>query len=52
MANQWLPHPKTGADLTRTLVFGVTDKIQDDLLAEFTPDLKQFGRKIWRKFHH
>jgi hypothetical protein len=49
VANQWLPHPKTGADLTRTLIFGVTDKIQDDLLAEFSPDLKRFGRKIWRR---
>lgn len=52
VANQWRPHPKTGADLTRTLIFGITDKIQDDLLAEFSPDLKRFGRKIWRKIHH
>lgn len=52
VANQWLPHPQTGADLTRTLIFGITDKIQDDLLAEFSPDLKRVGRGIWRRIHH
>jgi hypothetical protein len=52
IANQWLPHPKTGADLSRTLIFGITDKIQDDLLEEFSPDLKRFGRRIWAKLHH
>ena len=52
VANQWRPEPKTGSDLARTLIFGITDKIQDDLLDEFSPDLKQFGRKIWRKVHH
>jgi hypothetical protein len=52
VANQWLPQPKTGADLTRTLVFGITDKIQNDLLTEFSPDLKRFGSKIWSRIHH
>jgi len=52
VANQWLPHPETGAELTRTLVFGITDKVQDNLLDEFSPDLKRFGLKIWRKIHH
>jgi hypothetical protein len=52
VANQWVPHPKTGADLARALIFGITDKIQDDLLAEFSPDLKRFGHKTWRKIHH
>ena len=51
VANEWLPHSQTGADLARTLIFGITDKIQDDILAEFSPDLKRFGRKIWRKIH-
>ena len=41
--------PKTSGDLTRALVFGVTDKIQDYLLREFTPELKQSGHGIWRK---
>ena len=52
VANQWLPHPKTGADLTRVLIFGITDKVQDDLLTEFSPDLERFGLKIWRRIHH
>jgi hypothetical protein len=43
VANQGLAHPKTGADLTRTLTFGITDKIQGDLMAEFSPDLNRFG---------
>jgi len=51
IANQWREDPKTGGDLTRALIFGVTDKIQDDLLNEFGPDLRRFGRKIWRKIH-
>jgi hypothetical protein len=51
VANQWLPHPQTGADLSRTLIFGITDKIQDDLLAEFSSDFKRFGHKIWGKIH-
>jgi len=52
VANQWLPHPQTGADLSRTLIFGVADKVSDDLLTEFSPDLRQFGHKVWRKIHH
>jgi hypothetical protein len=35
--------------LTRALVFGVTGRIQDDLLREFAPELKQFGHGIWWK---
>jgi hypothetical protein len=50
--NQWLPHPQTGGNLSRVLIFGITDKVQDDLLTEFSPDLKQFGHTIWRKIHH
>lgn len=49
IANQWRSDPKIGGNLTRALVFGVTDKIQDHLLVEFGPDLKRFGHKIWRK---
>jgi hypothetical protein len=49
IANRWRSDPKTGGDLTRALVFGVTDKVQDDLLREFSPELKQFGHGIWRK---
>ena len=52
IANQWQSKPEAGYTLSRALVFGVTDKIQGDLLQEFTPDLKQMGRKIWRKIRH
>jgi hypothetical protein len=52
ISNQWRSDPKTGYNLTRALVFGVTDKIQDDLVQEFSPDLKRFGHKIWRKIRH
>jgi hypothetical protein len=38
--------------LTRALVFGITDKIQEDLLQEFSPDLKRFGHGIWRKVRY
>ena len=51
VANEWLPHSQTGADLARTLIFGITNKIRDDILAEFSPDLKRFCRKIWKKIH-
>lgn len=49
IANQWRSKPQTGANLTRALVFGVTDKIQGDLLQEFSPELKRFGHSTWRK---
>jgi hypothetical protein len=49
IANRWRSDPKTSGDLTRALVFGVTDKIQDDLLREFAPEFKQSGHGIWRK---
>ena len=52
ISNQWRSDPKTGYNLTRALVFGVTDKIQDDLMREFSPDLKRFGHKVWRKILH
>ena len=51
IANTWRPYPKTGYNLAGALVFNVTDMAQDNLLAEFTPDLKRFGRKTWRKIH-
>jgi hypothetical protein len=49
IANQWRSDPRTGGHLTRALVFGVTDKIQEDLLQEFSPDLKRFGHRTWRE---
>lgn len=49
IANRWQPRPKTGFNLSRALVFNVTDMAQDNLLAEFSPDLKKLGRKAWRK---
>ena len=52
IANQWRSDPRTGSSLTGALIFGVTDKIQDDLLQEFSPDLKRFGRSTRRKLHH
>jgi hypothetical protein len=52
ISNRWRSDPKTDYDLTDALVFGVTDKIQDDLAQEFSPDLKRFGRKAWRKIRH
>jgi hypothetical protein len=52
IANQWRSNPKTGYNLTRALIFGVTDKIQDDLFQEFSPGLKRLGGKVWRKIHH
>ncbi len=51
ISNQWRSNPMTGYDLTGALIFGVTDKIQDDLTQEFSPDLKRFGRKTWRRIH-
>ena len=49
IANQWRSAPKTGTNLARALVFGITDRIQDDLVQEFSPDLKRFGHGMWRK---
>jgi hypothetical protein len=48
-ANQWQPHPETGRSLAGDLVFNVADMAQDNLLQEFTPDMKKFGLKCWRK---
>jgi hypothetical protein len=52
ISNQWRSNPMTGYSLTGALVFGVTDQIQNDLAQEFSPDLKRFGRKVWRKIRH
>jgi hypothetical protein len=49
IANQWQPLPKVGFSVADELVFNVTDMYQDNLLAEFSPDLKRFGRKLWHK---
>jgi hypothetical protein len=49
IANQWRPYPNTGGNLAGALIFNVTDMYQDNLLAEFTPDLKRFGRRLWHK---
>ena len=49
ISNQWRSDPETGYTLTRALVFGVADKIQDDFVSEFSPDLKRLGHKVWRK---
>jgi hypothetical protein len=52
ISNQWRPIPMTGYNLTGALIFGVTDKIQDDMTQEFSSDLKRFGHKVWRKIRH
>lgn len=52
IANQWRSNPQTGGNLTCALVFGVTDRIQADLLQEFSPDLKRFGHRIWGRAHY
>jgi hypothetical protein len=51
IANRWQPLPKTGCNLAGALVFNATDMAQDNLLQEFTPDLKRFGSKFWHKIH-
>lgn len=51
ISNQWRSDPMTDYDLTGALIFGVTDKIQDDFAQEFSPDLKRLGHKVWRKIH-
>jgi hypothetical protein len=53
ISNRWRANPKTNYTLTGALVFGVTDEIQDNLIAqEFSPDLKRLGHKVWRKIRH
>ncbi len=52
VANQWPPHPMTGLKLGDALLFNVTDMAQNNLLTEFTPELKRFGNKLWHKAHH
>lgn len=49
IANRWRPAPAGGMDLADRLVFGITDKVQDNLLQEFTPELKRFGLRLWHK---
>ena len=51
IANRWQSHPLVGYNLADALVFNVTDKAQDNLLQEFSPDLKRFGRKLWHRDH-
>jgi len=53
ISNRWRANPKTNYTLTGALVFGVTDEIQDNLIAqEFSPDIKRLGHKVWRKIRH
>jgi hypothetical protein len=52
ISNQWRSDPTTGYNLSGALVFGVTDKIQDDFIQEFSPDLKRLGHKALRKIYH
>jgi hypothetical protein len=52
ISNQWRSDPITGYHLTGALIFGVTDKIQDDFAQEFSPDLKRLGHAVWRKIRH
>ena len=52
ISNQWRSDPMTGYNLTDALIFGITDKIQDDITQEFSPDLKCLGHKVWRKIRH
>jgi hypothetical protein len=47
IANRWQPLPKTGRNLAGALVFNVTNMAQDNLLQEFTPDLRRFGSKLF-----
>lgn len=51
ISNRWRPFPKTGYDLTGALILNVTDMAQDNLLKEFSPDMKRFGHKFWNKIH-
>lgn len=51
ISNQWRPRPLTGLSLGDALIFNVTDMAQDNLLTEFTPELKRLGNKIWHKVH-
>lgn len=51
ISNRWRPYPRTGFSLSHALVFSVTDMAQDNLLIEFSPDLKRVGHKFWHKIH-
>lgn len=44
----WQPKPMTPVGAVRDVSFGVFDQVQNNLLSEFTPDLKQFGGKVWK----
>lgn len=48
ISSTWCPHPLTARRAVTDIGFGLFDQVQNNLLSEFSPDLKQFGRQVWR----
>ena len=44
----WQPKPLTPVGGLIDVGSGVFDQVQNNLLSEFTPDLKHFGGKVWK----
>jgi hypothetical protein len=47
----WSAQRMSAGDALAGIGFGMLGQMQNNYLEEFTPDLKQFGRKIGRKLH-
>ena len=46
-ASTWHPQPMHARHLVMGMSMGVADRAGDNLLQEFAPDLKMFGRRTW-----
>lgn len=48
----WCPQPLSAARIGRDAGFGVFDQVSNNLLHEFSPDLKRFGYRTWNSLRH
>lgn len=46
VSSTWCPHPLTLSRTSQDVGFGLLDQVQNNLLSEFSPDLKRFGVRV------
>lgn len=47
-SSMWHPKPASASDLLQGIGFGVLNRVPDNLLDEFSPDMRNVGKKAWR----
>lgn len=48
----WQPQPASAGDLLAGIGFGMLGRVPDNLLTEFSPDMRRVGERILRKLRH